>query len=288
MEKPDLLTRFEAFIDQASHLSDDADLTPGFNDFIRDASPLVLATALDYARRAHRPMREISRWITPYDLLSVAGISFVEDAYTELIRWAIDPSTHPPSALRRQLGWLSKLTSSDVVSGITEACSPCTQVVTSDGIPDLVLNYGHLLVIVEAKTGTDEHDAPQSGIPQTVAYPEAIRQKYGLSSATRVLVVYLTPDGRPAANPEAMQSTYATFVSALAQALDGVDLPDELRQSLRILFTHLLQNAVDSNLEVARGIQILGGARPMEAEEVRIHLPLITGLMRALPMEAFQ
>lgn len=152
------------------------------------------------------------------------------------------PGHAPGSTLQRQRAWLSSL-------HIREACDldgpaePVSRLYTDDGFPDLVLRYRHFVVVVEAKTGTGEHAAP-SGLPQSLAYPPAVRRKLGLEDLIPVYLVFLTttPDAKPA-NPEAIVTSYRDFASAMASALDAADLSDEVRPLLKLFLSHLLLQA---------------------------------------------
>src|SRR5207244_4751939 len=43
-------------------------------------------------------LNRMRSWLTPYDLLRIARIEYIEDAYTELMAWALAPATHQSSA----------------------------------------------------------------------------------------------------------------------------------------------------------------------------------------------
>ncbi len=124
--------------------------------------------------------------------------------------------------------------------GGCDAAEPETQVRTNDGVPDLVMRFGPHVLCVEAKTASAEHPAPASGKAQTVAYPDAIRDTLRLSPEARVPVVFITLDGRPAANVEAVSATYAQFALAVVGGLEPFDVPRPIWATYAVLFTHLL------------------------------------------------
>ena len=75
-----------------------------FREFLDRAWPIVEGEARSWARELLRIVNRIKRWRASHDLLHVAGHRYNEDAYTELMAWALAPETHLPSALARQRG----------------------------------------------------------------------------------------------------------------------------------------------------------------------------------------
>ena len=120
-----------------------------FTRFVGAALPLVVLEIKSLLPRLSARVALAERWLVPHDLLFVAGFSFIENSYTALMKWALDPATHPPSARRRQRAWLRALGLDENVCGTT-ACVPKTQLVTHDGIPDLILRFENVIVVVEA------------------------------------------------------------------------------------------------------------------------------------------
>jgi hypothetical protein len=189
------------------------------------------------------------------DLLEVAGLRFVEDAYTELMRWALAPETHPASAVDRQRSWLQCAgLDEEVCEGAP--CEPQTQIWTEDGVPDLILRFRGGTVVVETKTGSREHDTP-SGRPQTVSYPQAVRQKFKLPPETPVKVLFVTPEGLSAQNAEAKATTFVEFVFALVRVLDDHGLSRELGTgaAYAMLFTHFLNCATVAKVRASELIE---------------------------------
>ena len=235
-----LARQFRDFIATATTITSGSSVA-AFRQFVHEAMPLVLTDVRRLLPEIVARATLAERWLTNDDLLAVAGLRFVEDAYTELMAWALRPSTHSASAVARQAGWLATL-------GVAAAdhpsnpCEPRTQLRTDDGIPDLVLNWPTLTVCVEAKTGSTEHPTP-SGLPQTLAYPPSVSRALMAPADHRVKMVYVTPDGHEAANPDAACTTYVEFVLAIAHALEGHDLPPDTRAAFKMLFTHLLTHA---------------------------------------------
>jgi hypothetical protein len=181
-------------------------------------------------------------WLMPHDLLAIAGLDYAEDAYTELVAWALNPNTHPASAGRRQQAWLAHLKLPSEIA-LRSPTHPVTQLLTADGIPDLVLRYAEFVVVVEAKTVSDEHDTP-SGAMQTLAYAAAVRTTLGLPASTPVYIVFLTPDRRQAANPDAVRTSYLDFVLAMAEALDPNELSQDLHAAFKMVLSHFALYAV--------------------------------------------
>lgn len=248
-------TAFLEFVRQAEQLTAAPPSpvpTDPFRQFVALAVPLVVADIRGHLPAIARRAALAAHWLVRDDLLAVAGFGFVEDAYTELMAWALHPDTDPASAVDRQQAWLESVCLDNRICGEL-SCVPQPQFITDDGIPDLVLCYDHLTVVVEAKTGSAEHAAP-SGNPQTVAYPGAVRDRLKLSSEARVEVIFITPNRRLAANSEAKVTTYAEFALALAGVLDARALHPETRAAYAMLFTHLLTCATPTTTVPVRAL----------------------------------
>lgn len=235
-----LAGQFRDFIAAATTITSGSSVE-GFQTFVREAMPLLFADIRNLLPEIAERATLTTRWLTNADLLAVAGFRFVEDAYTELMAWALRPATHPASGVERQAAWL-KVLGVDADDYPSDPCEPFTQMQTEDGIPDLVMALPTMTICVEAKTGSTEHPTP-SGQPQTLAYPVSVRRALLAAADHRVKMVYLTPDGHEAENPEAVCTTYVEFVLAVAGALEGHDLPPDTRAAFRMLFTHLLTHA---------------------------------------------
>ena len=89
---------------------------------------------------------------------------------------------------------------------------------------------------------------------QTHAYPQSVARalKRGLSS---MVMVYLTVDGRPVANEQAITTSYAHFVSVLTATLDEQSIPEETRYAFKMLLTHLMYYAVPETMNVERSFE---------------------------------
>lgn len=260
---------FEDFIEQASalrHDHTDTSLLRTFGEFIAEAKPLhevlvrpptfefqtfvdkavpLVLRSLQSDLPALKQRAELAdRWLVADDLLAVAGLSYVENAYTELMAWALRPKTHRESALRRQTAWLESLEPKIELSNQERKPATVeTQVATDDGIPDLILRFEHTVIVVEAKTGTVEHAAP-SGTMQTIAYIPAVRHRYRIADES-VYAVLISPDGQQAANEgqEARSTSYVAFALAMAYCLEAEQLPLDTRAAFKMLFTHFLTRA---------------------------------------------
>jgi hypothetical protein len=252
--------RFERFVADARTcvaaldlgLSGVAAPVADFGSFIETARPLVAGPFRAAVEILAPRVAALSPWLIEHDLLAVARRTYDEDAYTELLAWAIAPRTHAPTALRRQAAWLRSM-------GLPEPISPTqprTQVGTDDGIPDLVLDYDSFTVVVEAKTGSGEHETPGSGSMQTVSYPEAVRRRLDLSANKPVHLVFLTPDRREAANDDAVLTTYVDFALAMADALREEDLNPDLRALFKLVITHFATCAVSAGVDAATLLQL--------------------------------
>jgi hypothetical protein len=247
MEHSALLVAFGEFVADARRLHlGSAVAGGGFGKFIQQAKPLLAVPARRRWNSIAGVLHAIRPWYTDYDL--IARIAHLEDSYTELIAWALDPETHPPSAEDRQREWLSAI-------GIKwlggAAAKPLTQVWTKDGVPDLVLRLRRQVVVVEVKTWTNEHDAP-SGKPQTEAYRDSVVQQFQVKADQLVHVVFLTRDRSQAANPLAICTSFSDLALALAKALSRFDLAEDVRFAFKTLITHLATFDHDELAKVIR------------------------------------
>lgn len=233
--------KFLEFIDAARPLSvhlNRPSPTIAFEQFIVRARPLLVARVKGLISAIRERAALAARWLVRDDLLSIAGFGSAEDPYTELMAWALRPSTHPDSAWLRQHAWLKQLGLVERVS-CAGACEPETQVVFEDGRPDLVMQFGGFEVVVEAKTGTAEHRTP-SGEMQTHAYKRS----------EETAVVFITPDRREAASESAIVTTFSEFVFCLAEAVEQCPPCNETLAAFKMLFTHFLTHApVDADMK---------------------------------------
>lgn len=206
-----------------------------------------------------------------YDLLEVAGLSYVEDAYTELMRWALDGAIDPQMALACQRAWLAHLEIS--VARLGAPLSAQTWLATDGGIPDLILRSPECVVIVEAKTGSDEHNTAGGDLPQTIAYPQAVRRQLQLAEEFPLHMVFLTPDRQPAANPDATCTTYLDFALALAGAIQecGDALDERRRWPYALLVTHWIDYALPAECNIRRALEL---ARQLQQGEFNDRLLL--------------
>jgi hypothetical protein len=254
---PVLSAQFEVFVARSieclrtSRLSATMpDPSAAFEEFVESAWPLVATEVRRRCSRSAGALASVVPWLLPdgWDLLRIAGFAFVEDAYTELLAWTLNPETHPPTALRRQNAWLSSFRFQPKPRA-ARAVTPITQLRTDGGIPDLVLRYDDFVLVVEAKTGTEEHET-STGELQTLAYVPAVRRRLAVPDAVPLKVVFLTPDGRAAANPAAVSATYADFVAAFAREMRPAEFPEDLRTLLGLVLTHLITCAGIASLNV--------------------------------------
>lgn len=224
-----------------------------FLRFIQNSIPLILGPIRASLEAIRSEVALIRRWLVPHDLLRIAGFSYAEDPYTELIAWALHPDTHPESASLRQRAWLNSFRFGETVS-FDHPARPRTQFCTDDGIPDLILDYETFVVIVEAKTGSEEHTTP-SGIMQTSAYPDAVRRALSLPEWKSIYVIFITPDRRKASNREAFNTTFVEFALVLASHLDTIDLPGDLRSAYAMLITHFITCAIHPGIDIRASIE---------------------------------
>jgi hypothetical protein len=218
-----------------------AESVAAFQSLLERATGLALRAVADRSAEIREIATLEAAWAVRHDLLAEAGLSFVEDAYTNLLAWTLKPETHPESALRRQTAFLSQVWP-EISFRPAAPTEPRTQVWTEDGIPDLVLKFPSTVFVVEAKTGSEEHETPD-GKSQTVAYPAAVRRRWGLPADVPVFMALLSPDGRRAASPEAVSCSYLDVSVALMRSMEAEGLDGSDRASFGLVFTHWLGHA---------------------------------------------
>lgn len=246
------IEEFRAFAFKAKGFvsSEDARRTESFREFCNNAHRVVLGPL----RSQHASIREKLRILVDcfipesLDLLRLSGHTYREDEYTELIKWVLNGAalSEPWLALMSQKAWLGSLGIGIEISWPGEIT---TQLFTDDGIPDIVIRFAEMVVVVEAKTGSAEHSTPQ-GQQQTIAYEGAVRRKLKIPLNQRIVVVFLTTDGAEAANPQAICTTYLAFCRAIAPILSASSLPPAARYALSLLVTHLSTCAVPDGVDV--------------------------------------
>ncbi len=175
----------------------------------------------------------------PDDLILVAGHRHVENCYTRLVAWALGYKNPSPIAEAIQRRWLRRLLPLDRVPNPLRVIQ---QLQTDDGgTPDLALLGDDLVVVVEAKTRTAEHEAAQTGRPQTEAYLEATREALRVPADAPGWVIYLTMRGDEPANKAAVATTFVELALVILEALDGVSA--ENAWPYRSLASHWLLHA---------------------------------------------
>jgi hypothetical protein len=274
------VSRFKAFIQQAKTLLSSGELhtqanplthhaqqsIAEFESFIAQAKPIVIQQIRETLQAHRAQLENLRRWVVPEscDILAVAGLLGDEDPYTNLIAWMLWPEGKPELALRCQRAWLKALGLHKDAMQIKEAVKPKTQFETKDGRPDMVMHFQQLrlILIVEAKTGTSEHETPNSE-SQTQAYPAAVRERLGLPKDYRAEIVFLTPDGREAANPNAIATTYKSLVTVIAASLSPDEMSQHLRWGYSAVITHFLTHAVHSQADMIKAIRLVANYIPL-------------------------
>jgi hypothetical protein len=199
--------------------------------------------------------RPAARWIGKHDLLALGALSLVENAYTRLLAWALEPKTHEPTALGRQRAWLAH---AGIQRTIRTACAPLRFLRTSDGIPDLVLAYPEFAVVVEAKTVTYEHLTP-GGSFQSHAYGPAVAAVLGLPPDA-VETVFLTLDRALPENTGARPVSHLGSFLTIASALDDISLPGDVEAGFRTILTHFAATADRPMRDLRRTLVKLGAS----------------------------
>ena len=249
----ELLERFRSFVTRSQAFlvpRQDAAPLDQFRRFIEAGKPLLLHTLPKQLAALKPRLDRLRQWLLPpqFDLLKVAHLSYDENAYTELMAWSLSADAGTDTALARHRQWLHSLGISGA-NELREAVKPMTQVSTDDGRPDMVLQYPSFVVVVEAKTGSEEHPTPRTNQLQTVAYPAAVRKWLGLDEAIPIHMVFLTPDRRSPANEEAIPTTYLDFAVALASVLTPSQLLEDAKSAFKLWITHLATCALPGGVD---------------------------------------
>ncbi|MCC6149593.1 MAG: hypothetical protein IT461_05020 [Planctomycetes bacterium] len=219
-----------------------------FGSFVRSMR-MQLTTAIEQdLKRIAAIKTTLKRWWTEHDLLTVALLRFGEDGYTELMKWAMEASGSSELALLLQHAFLKHF-------NLFETCTPSkpaaihSQFRTDYGnYPDMVMDFTTLVVVIEAKTGTDEHETRTSKegdtlkhAMQTEAYPWQVRETLGRSDSLPVPVVFVTPDRCKPQNERALRLSYLEFAIILAHTLSKVPehcIHDSLRWAYKAVISH--------------------------------------------------
>lgn len=251
-----LVPRFEQFLQQLqSVMSSDQELGR-FMGFVTQCESVIaeaLADPLAHAKSVVQPIMPLID-STDVDLLQIAGIQGDENRYTNLIAWMLSPQTNRTLAKAIQHHWLRQVGLSR--NSFDEPARVITQVVTDDGIPDLILIFPDSVIIVEAKTETAEHPTP-GGQMQTFAYPPAVRRFFRLPDEFPIHIFFLTMDGTLPANPEAHSTTYLDVCFAVGAALQETQVSASLRSGCESVLRHFLLHATPSGLDVPALLNLL-------------------------------
>lgn len=287
------IAQFNAFIKSARNLlpscKTNTDAIPEFSSFIEKAKPIVVQSIREILQ-AHRDLlKTITRWLVPEssDILAVAGLSGAEDPYTKLIAWMLWPEGRPDLALCLQKAWIEALGLPEIAMQLKKAVEPQPQFKTQDGRPDMVMHFQQpaFVLIVEAKTGTEEHETPESD-SQTQAYADAVLKTLKLPEDYNKKMVFLTRDGMEAADPNAINTTYGVLVTAIAGNLSRDQIDEDLRWAYSIVLTHFLTHAVGdgtvqtSAMRLLKNFELDPGA--LSDEQILKNLGILGPLCRAL------
>lgn len=224
-----------------------------FENFIREATPIVIGQVRDTLRMHSERLNQICRWLVPEgcDILTAAGLNRDEVRYTRLIAWLLWPEQRPDLALRLQRAWLSALGQSDIAAKLTKAAEPKTELFDADGgRADLVLSFESpdFILIVEAKIDAEEYGTDDGGW-QTELYPSSVRRRLHLPDHHPGIMVFLTPDGREAHARDAIMTTYELLTTVVANTLSPDEVDPDLRWAFAAVITHLLTHTTPNGTD---------------------------------------
>lgn len=256
---------------------DEEALLDRWTTFLAAARPLATAAARAYLKWFEVDAVRVRRSLFSDDLILVAGHRHVENSYTRLAAWALGFENASPIAQAVQRRWLARLLPALVLSGSLRVIP---QLQTDGGVPDLILVSDELLVVVEAKTLTTEHEAAQTGRHQTEAYLDATRDTLSIDANVAGAMVFLTMNGDVAVNEAAVTATFTELALVILEVLD--DYPSaEAAWPYRSLASHWLLHATP-------GVSITDvsalSAKVVDDGALLRELPQILRLERLVPM----
>ncbi len=261
---------FDAFIAEAEALLDDRVTVLAFERFAAEAETIVLGDARAGLDALIAASASIEQWAAgAHDLFDEAGITGREDPTTELLRWLLEPDVHPASAVARQEGSLRAIGWDG--AAMSAPATLRTQWPTAEGpIVDLLIELPEQVVVVEAKTGTDEHEAGATGKLQTDFYADAARRQR--PRTLDPFVVFMTTDGRPPRGT-AVATTYAAAACGVLHGLarEARSMAPPTREAFRIVLVHLLRHGGPVDLTRASDLvaKLRAGGAAWTPEELR-------------------
>ncbi len=266
------LEAFRSFVALAGQLprSDDepssTSLTlTAFLDFTASACRLVREEVLEDVSRILVAAGPLLADAPPIDILAAAHLSYAENAYTRLLAWMLDPQENPSGAMRLQRRVVEWLGLDPAL--VDRACSPRVQVqLDAGGVLDLLLDYPTASIIIETKTGTQEHLVGRLGVPQTVHYPKAVGAQFGGREPKVLATVLLAPYRLSPESDSAIPMTFADVALLLAGEVGNPSLPTSMREALRQIALHFLDEAVPRGGSLAEALRHVG--RRLAANDV--------------------
>ncbi|MBK8205304.1 MAG: hypothetical protein IPK87_00795 [Planctomycetes bacterium] len=258
IDQGDIAT-FSRFVHRAEGMLRSGSMEPpvaSFQAFIEQVTPLAIGEVRKQFERLRSMANQLATWWTEHDLVSVLGVRHAEDPYSELLAWMIRRETHPPS-FETRVGTVLALVSPELAGRAGDVKEIRTQVATpGGGVPDIVIRLSDTAAIIEAKTGTGEHVTP-AGRMQTVGYPDAVQQLFGLPNKPKI--AFLTLDRTAAENPEATLLTWADCAAALAKALFKKDVDTTFGAILSVGITHFVRACLSVNADALLAEVMSGG-----------------------------
>jgi len=206
-----------------------------------------------------------------------------EDRYTALLAWAVSPrpGLQSPSlacqnALLREAG---------VPVCLQEPLQVRPWLPTDEGVyPDLVLHDERLLVVVEAKTRSAEHEAGRTGRMQTEAYLDAARASLRMDSTVSGHTIFLTANGAAAANAAARSVTYSQLALGFAKALAPLELEPDVRFAYATIITHWIEQTCAPGKELRPSCLRAASWLKASDQDLLRDLDTIIGLENAWPL----
>lgn len=243
------VAKFSRFVREAEGMLRSGAMEPpvaSFQAFIEQVTPLAIGEVRKQFEQLRSLANQLATWWTEHDLVSVLGVRHAEDPYSELLAWMIRRETHPPT-FEARVGAILSLISPTLAHRAADVRGIRTQVATNrGGVPDIVILLPDTAAIIEAKTGSAEHETPAQRM-QTLGYPDAVQSLFGL--ATKPLIAFLTLDRAEAANPQATLLTWADCAAALATALFKKDIDSTLSALFSVAITHFVRACLSLNAD---------------------------------------
>lgn len=159
----------------------------------------------------------LSRWTNEFNIFDVLGVSRAEIRHSNMLGWLLDPNENHGLGDSFLYGIISKISQNIGTDNALHFLSSdlCTFNVRREwNHIDILLvsNHSKLVLAIENKVGSHEHNSHGRNESQLVTYKEMIQSQF--KDYTRVFV-YLTPDGDSPSDDDWVVLNYSDVVNVL-------------------------------------------------------------------------